>query len=73
MYCAAVPVSTQYFLGLYATITYVMILFIFVFSPGFLLGGPGHIMPWCQVISTWVTIIPGAIAFGSLKKSAAVA
>ncbi|MEJ2038174.1 MAG: TRAP transporter fused permease subunit, partial [Desulfosarcinaceae bacterium] len=40
--------------------------FLFAFSPGFLLGGPGHFMPWYQVISTWVTIILGTIAFGSL-------
>ncbi len=40
--------------------------FLFAFSPGFLLGGPGHIMPWYQVISTWITIILGTIAFGSL-------
>jgi TRAP transporter 4TM/12TM fusion protein len=40
--------------------------FLFAFSPGFLLGGPGHFMPWYQIISTWVTIILGTIAFGSL-------
>ncbi|KJS32899.1 MAG: C4-dicarboxylate ABC transporter permease [Desulfatitalea sp. BRH_c12] len=40
--------------------------FLFAFSPGFLLGGPGFIMPWYQVVSTWVTIILGTIAFGSL-------
>ena len=40
--------------------------FLFAFSPGFLLGGPGHFMPWYQVISTWFTIILGTIAFGSL-------
>jgi TRAP transporter 4TM/12TM fusion protein len=40
--------------------------FLFAFSPGFLLGGPGHIMPWYQVISTMITIILGTIAFGSL-------
>jgi TRAP transporter 4TM/12TM fusion protein len=40
--------------------------FLFAFSPGFLLGGPGHFMPWYQVVSTWVTIIMGTIAFGSL-------
>jgi TRAP transporter 4TM/12TM fusion protein len=40
--------------------------FLFAFSPGFLLGGPGHIMPWYQVISTMVTIVLGTIAFGSL-------
>ncbi|MBW2041590.1 MAG: TRAP transporter fused permease subunit [Deltaproteobacteria bacterium] len=39
---------------------------LFAFSPGFLLGGPGHIMPWLQVVSTWITIILGTIAFGSL-------
>ncbi|HSO18250.1 MAG TPA: hypothetical protein VLT88_02260 [Desulfosarcina sp.] len=32
MYCAAVPVSTQYFLGLYVAITYVMILLIYPFT-----------------------------------------
>ncbi|NNK00541.1 MAG: TRAP transporter large permease subunit, partial [Desulfatitalea sp.] len=40
--------------------------FLFAFSPGFLLGGPGFIMPWYQVASTWFTIILGTIAFGSL-------
>ncbi len=40
--------------------------FLFAFSPGFLMGGPGHIMPWYQVVSTWLTIILGTIAFGSL-------
>ncbi len=40
--------------------------FLFAFSPGFLMGGPGHIMPWYQVISTWLTIVLGTIAFGSL-------
>jgi len=40
--------------------------FLFAFSPGFLLGGPGHIMPWYQVISTMITIVLGTIAFGSL-------
>jgi TRAP-type uncharacterized transport system fused permease subunit len=39
---------------------------LFAFSPGFLLGGPGLIMPWYQVISTMITIILGTIAFGSL-------
>jgi len=40
--------------------------FLFAFSPGFLLGGPGHIMPWYAVISTGITIVLGTIAFGSL-------
>jgi TRAP transporter 4TM/12TM fusion protein len=40
--------------------------FLFAFSPGFLMGGPGHIIPWYQVVSTWFTIILGTIAFGSL-------
>jgi len=40
--------------------------FLFAFSPGFLLGGPGFIMPWYQVVSTWFTIVLGTIAFGSL-------
>ena len=40
--------------------------FLFAFSPGFLLGGPGHIMPWYQVISTMFTIVLGTIAFGAL-------
>jgi TRAP-type uncharacterized transport system fused permease subunit len=39
---------------------------LFAFSPGFLLGGPGNILPWYQVISTMITIILGTIAFGSL-------
>jgi TRAP transporter 4TM/12TM fusion protein len=39
---------------------------LFAFSPGFLLGGPGFIIPWYQVISTWITIILGTVAFGSL-------
>jgi TRAP-type uncharacterized transport system fused permease subunit len=40
--------------------------FLFAFSPGFLLGGPDHIISWYQVISTMVTIVLGTIAFGSL-------
>ena len=40
--------------------------FLFAFSPGFLLGGPDFIMPWYQVIGTWITIVLGTIAFGSL-------
>jgi TRAP transporter 4TM/12TM fusion protein len=40
--------------------------FLFAFSPGFLLGGPEHIIPTYQVISTWITIVLGTIAFGSL-------
>jgi TRAP-type uncharacterized transport system fused permease subunit len=40
--------------------------FLFAFSPGFLLGGPGYIMPAYQVVSTWITIILGTIAFGSV-------
>jgi TRAP-type uncharacterized transport system fused permease subunit len=40
--------------------------FLFAFSPGFLLGGPEHMMPWFQVISTMITIVLGTIAFGSL-------
>jgi TRAP transporter 4TM/12TM fusion protein len=40
--------------------------FLFAFSPGFLLGGPGHIIPWYQVISTMFTIVLGTIAFGAL-------
>jgi TRAP transporter 4TM/12TM fusion protein len=45
--------------------------FLFAFSPGFLLGGhliggPGYIIPWFQVIITWITIILGTVAFGSL-------
>jgi TRAP transporter 4TM/12TM fusion protein len=40
--------------------------FLFAFSPGFLLGGPDHIMPWYQVVSTMITIVLGTIAFGSL-------
>jgi TRAP transporter 4TM/12TM fusion protein len=40
--------------------------FLFAFAPGFLLGGPGYIMPWYQVISTMITIVLGTIAFGSL-------
>jgi TRAP-type uncharacterized transport system fused permease subunit len=40
--------------------------FLFAFSPGFLLGGPGHFISWYQVISTMVTIVLGTIAFGSL-------
>lgn len=41
--------------------------FLFVFSPGFLLGGPGHIVPTMEVISTMITIVLGTIAFGSLS------
>jgi TRAP transporter 4TM/12TM fusion protein len=40
--------------------------FLFAFSPGFLLGGPGHFVPWYQVISTMFTVFLGTIAFGSL-------
>ena len=40
--------------------------FLFAFSPGFLLGGPGYIMPAYQVVSTWITIILGTVAFGSV-------
>ena len=40
--------------------------FLFAFSPGFLLGGPDFIMPWYQVVSTWITIVLGTVAFGSL-------
>jgi TRAP-type uncharacterized transport system fused permease subunit len=40
--------------------------FLFAFSPGFLMGGPGHIMPWYQVVFTMFTIVLGTIAFGAL-------
>jgi TRAP-type uncharacterized transport system fused permease subunit len=40
--------------------------FLFAFSPGFLLGGPEHFIPWYQIVSTMVTIVLGTIAFGSL-------
>lgn len=40
--------------------------FLFAFRPGFLLGGPGHFVPWWEVGVTWLTIILGTIAFGSL-------
>jgi TRAP-type uncharacterized transport system fused permease subunit len=40
--------------------------FLFAFSPGFLMGGPEHFIPWLQVVSTWITIVLGTIAFGSL-------
>ena len=40
--------------------------FLFAFSPGFLLGGPGNIIPWPDVILTMITIVLGTIAFGSL-------
>ncbi len=40
--------------------------FLFAFSPAFLLGGPEHIVPWWQIIISWLTIILGTIAFGSL-------
>jgi TRAP transporter 4TM/12TM fusion protein len=39
---------------------------LFAYSPGFLLGGPGHFVSWFQVISTLITIVLGTIAFGSL-------
>jgi len=39
---------------------------LFAFSPGVLLGGPGHIMEWYQVVSTMITVVLGTIAFGSL-------
>jgi len=35
--------------------------FLFAYAPGFLMAGP-----WYQVIMTWLTIILGTIAFGSL-------
>jgi TRAP transporter 4TM/12TM fusion protein len=40
--------------------------FLFAFTPGFLLGGPGHFVPWYHVLSDWFTIILGTFAFGSL-------
>ena len=40
--------------------------FLFAFSPGFLLGGPSHIVPWSDIILAIVTITMGTIAFGSL-------
>lgn len=40
--------------------------FLFAFEPGFLLGGPEHFMPWWDVIMTFLTVILGTIAFGSL-------
>jgi TRAP transporter 4TM/12TM fusion protein len=40
--------------------------FLFAFSPGFLLGGPAHIVPWFQVASTLCTIALGTIGFGAL-------
>lgn len=40
--------------------------FLFAFSPGFLLGGPEHIVPWWDICITWFTVILGTIAFGSL-------
>jgi TRAP-type uncharacterized transport system fused permease subunit len=40
--------------------------FLFAFTPGFLLGGPGHFVPWWEVCLDWFTIILGTFAFGSL-------
>lgn len=40
--------------------------FLFAFDPGFLLGGPGHIVPWWDVGLSFLTITLGTIAFGSL-------
>ena len=40
--------------------------FLFAFTPSFLLGGPGHMVPWWDVGIDWVTIVLGTIAFGSL-------
>jgi TRAP transporter 4TM/12TM fusion protein len=40
--------------------------FLFAFSPGFLLGGPEHIVPWSDQILAIVTITLGTIAFGSV-------
>jgi len=40
---------------------------LFVYSPGFLLGGPGHFVPWYQVASTLMTVILGTVAFGALS------
>jgi TRAP transporter 4TM/12TM fusion protein len=40
--------------------------FLFAFSPGFLLGGPNHIVAWSDIILAMITITMGTIAFGSL-------
>lgn len=40
--------------------------FLFAFSPGFLLGGPQHIVSWGDIIMSVVTITLGTVAFGSL-------
>lgn len=40
--------------------------FLFAFTPGFLLGGPGHFVPWWEVCLDWFTIILATFAFGSL-------
>ena len=40
--------------------------FLFAFSPGFLLGGPEHIVPWADQILAIITITLGTIAFGSV-------
>ncbi len=40
--------------------------FLFAFSPGFLLGGPGHFVSWWETVSSFGTIILGTVAFGSL-------
>jgi len=39
---------------------------LFAFSPGFLLGGPGHFIPAYQVVLTMITIVLGTVGFGSL-------
>ena len=40
--------------------------FLFAFSPGFLLGGPGNFATWYDIVLAMLTIILGTIAFGSL-------
>jgi TRAP transporter 4TM/12TM fusion protein len=40
--------------------------FLFAFSPGFLLAGPDHFLPWWRIAFTLLTIVLGTIAFGSL-------
>ncbi|HHP7234959.1 MAG TPA: TRAP transporter permease [Desulfobacterales bacterium] len=40
--------------------------FLFAFSPGFLLAGPDHFLPWWRIGFTMLTIVLGTIAFGSL-------
>ncbi len=40
--------------------------FLFAYDPGFLLGGPNHMLAWWDVLESMATIVLATIAFGSL-------